>query len=449
VARAAQRIDEGLRHHFAAAAARRGEDRREEGDAQALTIGALRIGHITSRYPIPSHAFIAREVRELRRQGVEVHTFSVRAVEDVAGLSGEDRQEAATTTGIRPVSPRHLLGAHARALGTAPGAWLATLRHALALRTPGARGGLWQLFYFAQAILFSGQCRERELAHVHVHHANVAADITLLAAHFGRLAGSLPQSWSITLHGPTEYLEAERYRPGAKAREADLVICISQHSRDQLAALSGPLPEGRVQILKLGVDLTRMPYREPAAHADPLRVLNVAQLVPRKGQAIILEALKQLAGDGVRFRLTLVGAGEDRERLEALARELGIAAHVDFKGALGQDEVLAAYRDADAFCLTSYAEGLPVVLMEAMASGVPVVATRVAGTPELVEDGASGLLVDTDRADQVAAALARLAAEPALRAELARRARARIEDEHDLATLVRQLAELIGRCGAA
>lgn len=443
VPRPAQCVDEGLGHDLAAASPPRGEDRREEGDAQALTIGALRIGHITSRYPIPSHAFIAREVRELRRQGVEVHTFSVRAVEDVTGLSAEDAREAATTTAIRPLPPTLLLGAHVRALATAPRAWLATLRHALSLRSPGPRGALWQLFYFAQAIVFSSQCRERGLDHVHVHHANVAADITLLAAHFGRRASTSPTSWSMTLHGPTEYLDAERYRPGLKAREADVVVCTSRHSLEELIRLSGPLTPGRAHVLELGVDLTRMTYREPAAEAEPLRILNVAQLIPRKGQATLLEALARLKAAGVDARLTLVGDGEDRERLGALAREFGIMAAVGFRGALGQDDVLAVYGDADAFCLTSYAEGQPVVLMEAMASGVPVVATRVAGTPELVEDGESGLLVDVDRPDQVADALARLASEPGLRLRLAQRARARIEERHDLAALVRRLTELV------
>ncbi|MEA2482657.1 MAG: hypothetical protein QOC55_604 [Thermoleophilaceae bacterium] len=299
---------------------------------------------------------------------------------------------------------------------------------------------MWQLFYFAQAILFADLCRRRELTHVHVHHANVASDVTLLAVHFGCASGSRPRTWSMTIHGPVEFLDPARFRPGEKAREADLVVVTSEHARATLEELSGPLDQ--VRMLRLGVDLDRFHYRAPEAR-DRLRVLNVAQLVPRKGQAHLLEAIARLRENAVDIELTVVGGGEERARLEAQAGELGIGDRVTFRGALGQDDVLAAYRDADVFCLTSYAEGQPVVVMEAMASGLPVVATRVAGTPELVADGQTGLLVDAGAPDQVAAALGRLAGDEDLRQRLSRAGRERIEAEHDFHRLVAGLHDLI------
>jgi glycosyltransferase involved in cell wall biosynthesis len=235
-------------------------------------------------------------------------------------------------------------------------------------------------------------------------------------------------------------LDPDRFRPGQKAREADLVVVTSEHARAALEELSGELRQ--VRMLRLGVDLDRFGYHAPEA-GGRLRVLNVAQLVPRKGQADLLDAIARVREHGVDIELTLVGGGEDRERLEARARELDIEDRVTFRGALGQDDVLAAYRGADVFCLTSYAEGQPVVLMEAMASGLPVVATRVAGTPELVVDGQTGLLVDAGRPDQVAAALERLAGDADLRQRLSRAGRERIEAEHDFHRLVRSLHDLI------
>src|SRR4051794_7391423 len=251
----------------------------------APTIRRLRIGHFTSRYPIPSHAFVAREVRELRRLGAEVDTFTVKATQDLAGLSADDRAEVASTVALRPLSPLRLVSLHVRALARHPRAWLRTLRRAVALREHSTRGVVWQLFYFAQAIVFAELCRERRLNHVHVHHANVAADVTLLAAHFGRASSTSPQTWSMTIHGPTEFLDARRFRPAQKAHEADLVIVTSDHARQTLEGLAGRLDH--VRLLRLGVDLDRFQYRPPREDRC-LRVLNVAQLVARKGQADLL-----------------------------------------------------------------------------------------------------------------------------------------------------------------
>jgi glycosyltransferase involved in cell wall biosynthesis len=370
--------------------------------------------------------------------------FTIKAGADADVLSDEDRRETATTTALRPISPLRLAAAHARAALGSPRAYVRTLQKAIRLRTPGPRGTLWQAFYFVQAIVLAAECRRRQIAHVHAHHADVASDVALLAAEYGRQSGSqLPRSWSLTLHGPTEFFDAPRFRPGPKAEDASLVVCISDHSRGQLMAMTAPRHWERFQVVRLGVDPAAIPYVQPQAGAGPLRVLNVARMVGPKGHGILLEALAQLDRDGIGFHATLVGDGPDRSRIERLARELGLAGKVEFPGALPADRTLALYAQADAFCLPSFAEGLPVVLMEALAAGVPAVASRTAGTPELVEDGRTGLLVSPGRADQTAAALTRLAREPALREQLASAGRKRVEAEYDLRANVRRLHDLL------
>jgi glycosyltransferase involved in cell wall biosynthesis len=286
--------------------------------------------------------------------------------------------------------------------------------------------------------VFAAHCRRLGIRHVHAHHADVAADVALLAAAY---SGT---TWSLSLHGPTEFFDVERFRPGRKAEHAALVACISDHTRGQLMTLTAPKHWERFHVVRLGVEPEVIPFHEPAATADPLRVLNVARMVGPKGHAILLEGLAGAVAEGVDLCATLVGDGPERAAVQSLAERLGLSARVELTGALPADRTLELYAEADAFCLPSFAEGLPVVLMEAMAAGVPVIATRASGTPELVEDGQTGLLVSPGRADQVQAAIVRLAREPGLRRGLAKAGRLRIEQDYDLRANVRVLYELLG-----
>jgi glycosyltransferase involved in cell wall biosynthesis len=155
-------------------------------------------------------------------------------------------------------------------------------------------------------------------------------------------------------------------------------------------------------------------------------VLCVGRLVGVKGQAVLLQALARLIADGVNVELAFVGDGPRGGHLRSEAERLGVSEAVTFTGAVGQDEIARWYRWADVFCLASFAEGVPVVLMEAMATGLPVVTTTIAGIPELVEHGRSGLLVPPGRADLLASALGTLVADPAMRAEMGAHGRAAV-----------------------
>jgi glycosyltransferase involved in cell wall biosynthesis len=294
------------------------------------------------------------------------------------------------------------------------------------------RGALWQVFYFAQAIVLADHMHRLGLRHVHVHHANVAADVALLASAY---SGG---TWSLSMHGPTEFLDTARFQPGVKAERAALVACISEHTRSELAALSSH--SEHFHVVRLGIDPDAIAFHEPQEREGPLRILNVARMAPPKGHAVLLEAIAAL---DVPFQAALVGDGPERPALEALASKLGLDDRVHFAGALPADQTLARYAEADVFCLPSFAEGLPVVFMEAMAAGVPVIASRTSGTPELVEDGVTGLLVEPGRPEEVALALVRMAGDLELRRHLARAARERVDADYDLRANVRRLRDLL------
>ncbi len=368
--------------------------------------------YVVSRYPLTSHAFIQREVHALRRLGVRIETFSIRRTDAADVLSNADRDEQARTSALVPIGALRLIAIHLFAALRGPRAYVVTLRAAIG----GTRGQarVWQLFYFAEAIVLWHRCDRRKLRHLHAHLANVAADVALLAARFGRTRR--PDEgwwWSFTMHGPTEFFDVEGFHLPFKVREADLVVCISDFCRSQLMAFTDADHWDKFRVVHCGADLQRF-RPSPAAippgdrRERPLDLLCVGRLVPEKGQSLLLDAIALLRDRGVAVCLTIAGAGPDRATLEARADRLGVCESVRFLGAVNQDIMPEVLRDAQVFCLPSFAEGVPVVLMEAMATGLPVVTTVIAGIPELVTDQVNGLLVAPGRADLLADAVAQL-----------------------------------------
>jgi colanic acid/amylovoran biosynthesis glycosyltransferase len=350
-----------------------------------------RVAYLVGNYPTPSHTFITREVDGLRERGVDVQTFSIRRTPPERLLTDADRRAAAETSTILPPPPGELLGAHVRALARRPVRYLGTLALALRLSAGGVRNGLWQLFYFAEAILLAERLHRRGIRHVHAHFANVATAVALLAAHHR------PElTWSFTMHGPSEFDDVTRYAVAEKVRRASFVACIGDFCRSQLMKLVEPSQWEKLRVVHCGVDPRAFTPAERNGRPG-LHVLCVGRLVPDKGQSILLDALAELRSRGVGVTATIVGDGPDRAALEAQARGLD----VEFTGAVGQDRIRELYAAADVFCLPSFAEGVPVVLMEAMASGLPVVTTRVMGIPELVDE----VLVPPGRSDALADAL--------------------------------------------
>lgn len=396
----------------------------------------MKVAYLVSRYPAVSHTFVQREVAALRALGVEIDTFSVRAG---TALSDVDRAERLTTTTLVPASPIAVLGLVAT-VARHPGATLRLVRRSLHASTGGARAASWRIFYVGESLLLWRQLRRRGITHVHAHFANVAADVAGLATDFGRLLGE-KRTWSFTMHGPTELADVEGFGLARKVRDADAVICISDFARSQLMALVDEHEWAKLTVVHCGIDPTRFDSIARVTDDRPLSILCVGRLVPEKGQGVLLEALADLERHGVDARLTLVGDGESRHALEVAAHRLGVADLVRFTGAVGQDEILGLYRDADMFCLPSFAEGVPVVLMEAMATELPVVTTHITGIPELVTDGESGVLVRPGRADLLADALARLAADPALRHELGRAGRKAVLEGYDIRDVGPQLRD--------
>lgn len=399
----------------------------------------MKLAYLISRYPLISHVFIQREVLALRRAGASIDTFTVRRAGPDHLLSADDCSEEARTHALVPPAPGKLARAHLLALATRPARYLATLALAIRLRGLGLRALLWQVFYFGEAVLMWHECRRRKIDHIHAHHANVASDVALLAA---RLGGRR-WSWSFTMHGSTEFFDVREHRLPQKVELAGFVICVSDHGRAQLMSLVDTSHWDKLHVVHCGVDLGAFTPQRLPAKAGPLEILTVGRTVPVKGQTLLVEALAKLGERGVDARLTIVGDGPGSGPLRGLSARLGVGERLRLAGAVGQEQIRSYYEEADVFALPSFAEGVPVVLMEALAMEVPVVASRITGIPELVDDGVSGLLFVPGRGGELVDALEQiLTASPERRAQMGRAGREKVRVEFDIDATALQLTDV-------
>jgi colanic acid/amylovoran biosynthesis glycosyltransferase len=400
----------------------------------------VRLGYLISQYPGISHTFILREVLLLARYGIEVVPASINEPDrPPSQLTAEEQSEAARTFYVKRAGPAGAVVALLGCLLGGPGRFFAAL--SAALRLGGADLGklAYQVFYFFEAALLARWMRRERLTHLHVHFATPASMVGLLAC---RLTGA---TLSITVHGPDEFYDAPGYRLREKIAACSFLCCIGNYARSQLMKLSPPAEWDKFEVAPLGVDPDQFSPRPFRDHPDPFEILCVGRLVPAKGQQILLQAAARLATEGRSILLRFVGNGPDRRGLEEAARTLSIAERVRFEGSVNQDRIREFYSTADVFALASFAEGIPVVLMEAMSMEVPCVTTWITGIPELIRDGQDGLLVAASDAAGLAAALARLQDDSELRYKLGQGGRSRVGLQYNLQRNVARLASVFRR----
>jgi glycosyltransferase involved in cell wall biosynthesis len=389
----------------------------------------MRIAYLVSQYPAASHTFIRREIFGLRARGFAVETFSIRPPTGVAKLSPVDQREVESTWYVLPPAAARLAGSHARALLKRPAAYARTLRRAFEHRVPGVRALVWAAFHFVESIDLAEEIERRGIDHLHNHFANSGANVGLLAAHFLRL------NWSLTLHGTSEFDYPAGMLLAEKIEAAQFVACVTHFGRAQAMRIVDPKHWHKFVIVRAGIERPPLTPRTsdtpaPAALAGRRPVLLcVARLSPEKGHAGLIQAFARLIDEGLDAELELLGDGPDRARIEEQIRVLGLTERVILRGQVPEEQVLEAITRATAVVLASFMEGLPVTLMEALALGVPVVAPCVAGIPELVEHGVSGLTFPPGDWDRLAVVLRQLLLDPALQQRLAQEGRRRVEAE--------------------
>ncbi len=402
----------------------------------------MTIAYLNSEYPSLSHTFIEREIARVRAVGVDVRTFSVRRPTATGTLGEAHAREAHRTKYIlgsaRAVVASLTIGVLRRPLG-AMRAFVAGQR----LSPPGWKAHIWHLAYAIEAIRLAQMLGSEGLRHVHVHMANNGAAIALLATRFDpRL------SYSLSIHGSAEFFHVDDWRLKPKAENAVFVRCISEFCRSQVMACTDTTSWDRFHIVRCGVDTAKFTPSNSHAVPDspgPLRLLTVGRMHPIKGYDMLLRALADLVRAGMDVRLTMVGDGPMLAHLQSLADSLDLRDRVEFTGPVAQ-EALSGYLDqADAMVVSSFMEGVPVVLMEAMACGLAVVATRVGGIPELVEDAKSGLLIDPGSTEALVAAIQAFADDPERRRSMGEAGRRTVVARYDIERTASEMVELFAR----
>jgi colanic acid/amylovoran biosynthesis glycosyltransferase len=390
---------------------------------------SLRLAFMTGQYPRATDTFIQREVRALRALGHHVQTFSVRKPPETENVGPETAQERELTIYLLP--PRRLIKAHLGQLMSSPGKYISALAFAWKSCPPGILAMARQFAYFCEAGMLARLMKKYSLPHLHNHFADSSCSVAAIAAAMGGF------TFSFTMHGPAEFFEPKRWWIDEKIRRALFVNCISYFCRSQ-AMVFAPLDcWGKLRIVHCGVDPNIFKVKEHKGRGS--RLLFVGRLTAAKGLPILLESVSRVVG----ATLDIAGDGPDRKGLEEWAESLGILGRVKFLGYQSQQQVGELLKLADIFVMSSFAEGLPVVLMEAMAAGVPVVATRIAGIPELVRDGHNGLLVSPGDVGAATIAIRQLLEDADMRNRFAVAGRETVEREFDIQEESRWLATIL------
>ena len=404
---------------------------------QPGALPARAVAYLTSTYPTLSMTFVLREVLALRELGFRVETASINMPDRRADeLTQAEADEAKRTYYVKQ---HGLSGATVAKLQTVFGNFGGYWRGvALAFRLAGLdlRRLYLNLMYFIEALMVGQWMKRKGLRHLHVHLASQAASVGLFVrAVFGF-------GYSLTVHGPDEFYDADRQMLAEKVRAADFLCCISAFTRSQLMMLSPYEQWSKFVVSPLGVDAEIFAPKPRRAAPEIFEILCVGRLTPAKGQHILIDAIERLAQEGRQVRLRLVGSGPDETSLREHAAGSTACEFIVFEGAINQDRIRDFYAAADAFCLPSFAEGLPVVLIEAMAMELPCVTTCIAGIPELIRDGVDGFLVPPSDLDALVSALARLMDDAELREQIGKSGRARVVENYDLRRSVERLATI-------
>lgn len=344
----------------------------------------MKIAYLINQYPKVSHSFIRREILALERQGYQVQRLSIRGWNEEL-RDEQDLSERAVT--------RYVLqdGALAMGMDVLRMVFKRPLRFAKALALAckiGMRSDRplpLHLIYLAEACRIVPWMEAYGARHLHAHFGTNAAEVAMLANMLGGPA------YSITVHGPEEFDRPEHLWLGEKIRRSAFVVAVSSFGRSQLFRWAARADWKKVQVVHCGVD--------PSFHAAPARpipteprLVCVGRLCEQKGQLLLVRAVQAVVAKGIPIHLVLAGDGEMRGEIETLIAEHGLQEHITITGWINGDQVREELLSARALVLPSFAEGLPVVVMEAMALRRPVLSTYIAGIPELVRNGETGWL---------------------------------------------------------
>jgi glycosyltransferase involved in cell wall biosynthesis len=401
------------------------------------------IAYLLSQYPAISHTFFLSEVLAMREQGFQIETASVNSIQPPAGgFPAVEMEEAGRTFYIKECSKAAILATLVRTAVTRPAVVARGLAASLRLRPWDIPGTGYALFYLLEAILLGDWMLRKRCSHLHVHFGGSVATVGMLTS----IAWKIP--YSLTIHGPEEFYDVAPSFLEEKIGRATFVTCISLFCRSQLWKISPVREWGKFHVCRLGVR-TGVFAPVPAANREVLHLVSVGRLHPAKGQMVLLHSMRELLRRELRIRLSIVGDGAGLPTLKEFIAQNGLADSVTLHGALSHPATRALLGTADLFVLPSFAEGVPVALMEAMSMEIACISSYVAGIPELIESGEEGLLVPASSEEDLTAAIESLVTDPERRLRLAAAGRRKVLSTYDLSTNIGYLIQVFERYGLA
>lgn len=396
----------------------------------------MKLAYLLNSYPMTSTTFIRREIAAIERAGVPVKRFAVRHWSERL-VDPQDMSERNRTEYLLSGRGKRLIGGLARYAISHPRSFGEALETVGDLHRAAGGGFIRHTAYIAQAVRLRKRCEQLGITHVHAHFSTNAATVAMLC----HLLGGPP--YSFTVHGPDELDELVENSVADKVQHARHVVAISEYCRERLTA---SLPEhlwSRIRVIPCGIDLSDFP-REPTPPPMSARLLSVGRLCPQKGQVEIPAAIAAVVSEHPGLSVVLVGDGESRAAIEREITGTATGGRIKLLGWRSNAEVRRRIGETRAMLLPSHAEGLPIVIMEAFAMGRPVITTRIAGIPELVDESCGWLVEPGDAAALADAIRAAMTASKAVLARMGREGRKRVAARHDINRVAAELIAIFG-----
>lgn len=370
----------------------------------------MKIAYLTTCFGTQSHTFIRREISALRKHGLSISLYGIR--QDASGIAADAKPLVAETQYLYPMQWGGLIKANLAALIRSPVRYLDGALVAASSKEFSLKRRAKMLFHYAAATVVAERMKRDGITHIHAHFMNVATSIAMYAAHHCQIP------FSATVHSAGEYKTPHVLGVDQKLAQAQFLIMISHFNVDYFDAIASC--RDKSHVVRCGMNLLDFTYRapQPLHHDTPVKLLGVGRLVEKKGFRYLIDAAQILKTRRLQFTLTLIGDGSLTAELKQLAAENNVSDHIHFVGKKNTAEVRAAMAAADVVIVPSVTsatgeqEGLPVVIMEAMATGVPVIASDHSGIPEIVIPGRTGYLTPEKDAVAIADAICTIIQKP-------------------------------------
>ena len=398
----------------------------------------MKIAYLINSYPMVSLSFIRREIQALEKLGILVKRFSIRTWNDTL-VDETDKIEAQKTQYILNIGGFRLILLTIVQFFKMPLAFLKALLLTIKIGRRSERGLLIHFIYLAESCVLKQWLIDENIDHLHVHFGSNPTTVAMLCEMLGG------PGYSFTVHGPEDFDKVAAIALPEKIKRARFVVAISSYGRSQLYRWCDYQQWSKIHIVHCGLDRSFL-ETDPKPLPESPNLVCVGRLSEQKGQVLLLQAVAVLIQRGINLKLVLVGDGDLRPAIETAIAELKLQDVVEITGWATEQEVKAKINAAKAMILPSFAEGLPVVLMESLAMGRPVISTYIAGIPELIKPGVSGWLVPAGDIDALVDALQFLLKTPLpTLTQMGNNGRELVLRQHDVIKEAKILADLFAQ----